>query len=169
MMCYYLNVQFQGQRVKVSCFLLADRGTDSFVCEITKNWFYYTKTQIIRSVFCPFQTSGTINLWFVLTQFRNFISDSSLWIQSNPDNAPPSLSAYGSLWIEIPCYSLFRFTSTVDNLPQNAVGKQWRCVRSLSVFRVRSDAVHDCLLFAVEAFAVSTIQFRERNWLLEET
>ena len=48
---------------------------------------------------------------------------------------------------------------------------RWQTVapcRALSVFRVRSDAVQDCLGFAVET-AVSTVQFRERNRLLEET
>jgi len=46
---------------KVSYFLLADRRTDSLVCESTKNWFYYTESQNIRYVAGPFRTRATIN------------------------------------------------------------------------------------------------------------
>jgi hypothetical protein len=56
-------------RFEVSYFFLADRRTDSFVCESTKNWCYYIGSQITHCVDGPFQTMVTINLWSVLTQF----------------------------------------------------------------------------------------------------
>jgi len=46
-------------------------------------------------------------------------------IQLTPDIAPPSLSIHGSLWTEISCYTVFRFTSTLGMLSQTAVYEQW--------------------------------------------
>jgi len=40
-----------------------------------------------------------------------------------PDILAPSLSAHGSLWTEIPCYTLFGFTATFDIAPQIAVNR----------------------------------------------
>ena len=64
---------------------------------------------------------------------------------------------------------LFRFTSKVDNLPQNAVDKQWRYVGVCLCIVFSEMRFMTAWSFAVEALAVRTVQFRDRNWLLEET
>jgi hypothetical protein len=49
--------------------------------------------------------------------------------QSNPDTASPSLSSHDCLWTEFSCYTVLRFTATLDTPPQIAVYKQWHSVR----------------------------------------
>jgi hypothetical protein len=48
-------------------------------------------------------------------------------MQSKADVVPPSLSAHESLWKEIPSYTVFWLTATLDMPPQIAVKKQWCC------------------------------------------
>jgi hypothetical protein len=64
-------------------------------------------------------------------------------MQSNPyvvprDVASSSRSAHETVWGEIPWYTVFRFTVTLDTPPQVAVNKQWRC--SIIVLKRRVNA-----------------------------
>jgi hypothetical protein len=45
-----------------------------------------------------------------------------------PDMVPPSLTAHGSLWTEIPYYTVFRLTATLDTPPETAVKEQGRSI-----------------------------------------
>lgn len=49
-------------------------------------------------------------------------------IHSHCHKALPSLCTYGSLWKEIPYYTVFQCISTPNTVPQSAVNKQWHYV-----------------------------------------
>jgi hypothetical protein len=55
-------------------------------------------------------------------------------LHSNPDMPPSSLRADGSLSAEIPYYTVFRFTATLDIPSKTAVNKQRRCIEGFTVF-----------------------------------
>jgi len=48
--------------------------------------------------------------------------------QSNPDIAPPSISAHESLGAEILCQAIFRFTANLHIPPATAMNQKWRYI-----------------------------------------
>jgi hypothetical protein len=97
MMCYYLNVHFQGQRVKVT---LIKCGTTSFHCELSVPKFHYTFLFLPNAVnywalsmfsvqyyseYQPFDVyKNTDNLTVLLCRCAAWYDlDGSAWEQSN--------------------------------------------------------------------------------------
>jgi hypothetical protein len=48
--------------------------------------------------------------------------------------APPSVSSLASLWTEIPCYAVLRFTATLDKPPYISMKQTVAIYRDLTVY-----------------------------------
>jgi hypothetical protein len=116
----------------------------------------------------------TFLLFYCCCRMFSFYLDIYIYIVSNPDMAPPSISSHESLWTEIPYYTIFRFTEILDILPHSIYRHQLRrrtrdsclaiyvyCIQ-LSWKAVEADAAQSGYLWSV-TWAVLTV-FRRNSF-----